>query len=207
VSAALRRRAWRAVLGAAAGCLLLTANPVLATSPSPSSAPSPSVSATARGTVSPSPAASSAAPSRASAGQPASPSAAAGGQPAWPGAAASGSPAARPSGSAAGPSPAEDPGQTQAARPASGTGSGQSGTSPDFCPQLNLRPLSGCQALPEPVRGAELAPTGAPLLVGLIGLALLVAGWLVYRRSRKAPSPESQPSEEGLPKPPADAHG
>ncbi|MDQ6743283.1 MAG: hypothetical protein M3Z97_10315 [Candidatus Dormibacteraeota bacterium] len=182
------RRAWRWMVLTAAGCSLLAAHPVLATSPSPSSAPAPSPSGAPAATVPPTSVPVSPPPTAAAVAKPFQ-GAASSATPAAAVPSGSASPEARPSGSASASAPAASAtaGQPHAAQAAgSGPGStGQVGTSGAFCPQLNFSPLSGCQALPAPLRAAGLAPTGAPLLVGLIGLSLMVAGWLVYRRSRR----------------------
>jgi hypothetical protein len=56
-----------------------------------------------------------------------------------------------------------------------------------FCPHLAFRPLVvGCEALSNPITGGGLAETGLPLLIGLTGLTMVGAGWLLYVRSRAA---------------------
>jgi hypothetical protein len=58
---------------------------------------------------------------------------------------------------------------------------------PVFCPQLAFRPLvAGCEALSNPITGGGLADTGLPILIGLTGLLMVGAGWLLHVRSRAA---------------------
>jgi hypothetical protein len=73
------------------------------------------------------------------------------------------------------------------------TGSGSQGAATDagqtpvFCPQLAFQPLvAGCEALSNPITGGGLAETGLPILIGLTGLLVVGAGWLLYVRSRAA---------------------
>jgi hypothetical protein len=198
--ASLRRlRALRRLIfsWALSAFLLLAPAPVLAASPAPSApAPLPNASPPASAVPSPfvqagvtPPASAQAAPkgspagirSGASAG-PASPASSAG--PASPSTAPSGqsgSSAASPSAS----SRATPQGTAGTPAAASGSAGGQQGAPPAFCPQINLTPLAGCQALPAPVKSIGLASSGTPVAVALIGLFLIAAGWLLYRRSRK----------------------
>jgi hypothetical protein len=190
--------------------LLLAPGPVLAASPAPS-APAPLPNASPPASVVPSPlveagvtppaSAQSAPkgspagiPSGASAGPagpagPASPSTAPSGQ--------SGSSAASPSAS----SRATPQGTAGTPAAASASAGGQQEAPPAFCPQINLTPLAGCLALPAPVKTIGLASSGTPVAVALIGLLLIAAGWLLYRRSRK-PAPAG---EDVSPASPADA--
>lgn len=55
---------------------------------------------------------------------------------------------------------------------------------PVICSQLVFRPLvAGCQALLGPIGGAGLAPTGVPLLTGLVGVLLILVGGMTSWRS------------------------
>jgi LPXTG-motif cell wall-anchored protein len=56
--------------------------------------------------------------------------------------------------------------------------------------------LAGCQSLPAPIKSVNLAASGTQVLVALIGLLLIAAGGVVYRRSRRS---TSGPSEKSLP--------
>jgi len=95
-------------------------------------------------------------------------------------------------------------GLEQAGSPSSGgvlTGSGSPGAATDtgpqasvFCPQLAFRPLvAGCEALSNPITSGGLAETGLPILIGLTGLLMVGAGWLLYVRSRAA-DPVTRPT-------------
>jgi hypothetical protein len=82
---------------------------------------------------------------------------------------------------------AENPsGPAAATSAAAPTSAGAAGHDPPVvCSQLVFRPLvAGCQALIGPITGRGLAPTGTPLLIGLVGMLLILAGWLTCRRFR-----------------------
>jgi hypothetical protein len=178
--------------------LLLATAPVLAASPGPSApAPLPNVSPPASAVPSPfvqagvtPPASGQAAPKGSPAGIPGSASA----SPASPNSSAGpASPSTTPSGqsgsSAASPSAssrATPQGIAGTAAAATGSAGGQQGAPPAFCPLISLTPLAGCQALPAPVKSIGLASSGTPVAAAVIGLLLIAAGWLLYRRSRKS---------------------
>jgi hypothetical protein len=178
--------------------LLLATAPVLAASPGPSApAPLPNVSPPASAVPSPlvqagvtPPASGQAAPKGSPAGIPGSASA----SPASPNSSAGpASPSTTPSGQSgsSAPSPsassrATPQGIAGTAAAATGSAGGQQGAPPAFCPQISLTPLAGCQALPAPVKSIGLASSGTPVAVAVIGLLLIAAGWLLYRRSRKS---------------------
>ncbi|MDQ6791732.1 MAG: hypothetical protein M3075_13960 [Candidatus Dormibacteraeota bacterium] len=174
--------------------------PLPKTSPHASAVPSPSVRAvvTPPAGSQPAPEGSSAAIRSGASASPASPAGSA--SPASP----STTPSGQPGASAVSPS-ASSRATPQAtvgtATAASGSAGGQQVAPPPFCPQVSLTPLAGCQALPAPVQSIGLASSGTPVAVALIGLLLIAAGWLLYRRSRK-PAPAG---EDVSPASPADA--
>jgi hypothetical protein len=78
--------------------------------------------------------------------------------------------------------------------PGHGTPGGATGTTlearvtsqnaPAICSQLVFHPLvAGCQTLLGPISGNGLAPTGTPLLTGVVGVLLILVGGLTSRRS------------------------
>ncbi len=185
--------------------LLLAPAPVLAASPAPSApAPLPNASPPASAVPSPfvqagvtPPASAQAAPKGSPAGIRSGASAGPAG-PASPASSASSaglaSPSTAPSGqsgssvASSSASSATPQGTAGTGAASSGSAGGQQRASPPFCPQVSLTPLAGCQALPSPVQSIGLASSGTPVVVALIGLLLIAAGWLLYRRSRK-PAP------------------
>jgi hypothetical protein len=61
---------------------------------------------------------------------------------------------------------------------------GPGALAPTFCPQLGFpAAVAGCESLLGPAMDRALAPTGMPILVGLLGLLVMGIGWAIYRRS------------------------
>lgn len=48
-----------------------------------------------------------------------------------------------------------------------------------------MTPMAGCQSLLTPIKSMGLAPSGTPVLIALTGLLLIIAGWVLHRRSRR----------------------
>jgi hypothetical protein len=204
------RRRW--ISWALLALSLLAPGPVLAASPAPS-APLPKISPPASAVPSPSVGAVVTPPAVSQAALKGSPSgiqSGASASPAGPvGPASSASPSTTPSGQSGSSvaSPAASSRATPHATagtgaPASGSAGGQQGAPPAICPQVSLTPLAGCQALPAPVKSIGLASSGTPVVVALIGLLLIAAGWLLYRRSRK----RAKAGKDMSPASPADVH-
>jgi hypothetical protein len=200
MSMAVRRSTLRSCLVVASVWGLLGAHPVLASSPASPAAPEPTssptstapVTATPEPQVPAGPATAPTASSQASGAKP--------GGAGSPQASAGSRPGASPSSAGAPPTAATSTGQggaQQAAASPGGGGADQQASS-GFCPQLSFSPLSSCQSLPAPVRAVGLAPSGTPLFVGLLGLLLIAAGVVLYRRPRRA-SPERAGAAESAP--------